>query len=139
MTLLYLDTNIYLDYLEGRVELFRPLGEFAFQIFKRTLSCEFTLILSSLLVEELSLHVSKERIKEMLDDFHKRKKIIETAVKYEDKDTARTIMRERHTPFQDTLHMVVAKRMNASYFVTRNIKDFVELEDIIPIFLPENL
>lgn len=43
---IYLDTCIYLDYLMDRKDNLRPLGEFAFQLLKRTFECEFEIIIS---------------------------------------------------------------------------------------------
>ncbi len=139
MVLLYLDTNIYLDYLNGRVDTLRPLGEFAFLLFKRSLACEFSLAVSSLLLEELYLHIEKERVQSLLNDFQERKKILLTKITELDKERARNIVKERKTPYSDTLHAIIAQRIGAYCVVTRNIRDFVALQDIIPIRLPENL
>jgi predicted nucleic acid-binding protein len=58
---LYLDANIYLDYWENRSDNIRPLGEFAFSIIKRAISCEFVIVYSDVVVHELCnvLKISK--------------------------------------------------------------------------------
>jgi len=45
-TRIYVDANIYLDYLEERTDRIRPLDEFAFKIFRRALECEFEIVIS---------------------------------------------------------------------------------------------
>lgn len=139
MTLIYIDTNVYLDYFEGRTDKFRPLGEFAYQIFQRTLSCEFRIIISTTLVKELENNIQKQRIYEFLGELEEKDKIVNGVIMKEDKERAQGIVRERKTPFNDTLHVVIANRMKADYFITRNVKDFIELQDFVKILLPEHL
>ncbi len=38
MPKIYVDTNIYLDFFLNRKDKLRPLGDFAFELFKRTLA-----------------------------------------------------------------------------------------------------
>lgn len=128
--LIYLDTNIYMDYFDGRTDLLRPLGEFAYQVLKRTISCEFKIIISGLVLEELFYNTYEENIKKILPDFAKNNKIVEIEASPEDIARARHIVKERKTNFNDTLHAVLAKKANADFLVTRNLKDFYELQDL---------
>ena len=139
MALLYIDTNVYLDYFEGRVDNLRPLGEFAYQIFQRTLSCEFHIVISSHLLKELRFIEKDSKIEEFLEEFKEKNKIIFVACSFEDKQFANLLSKQRKTPFADTLHAVIAKRIGAEYLITRNIKDYTELQDVIRILLPEFL
>ena len=137
--LIYLDTNIYLDYLENRTDKLRPLGEFAFQLIKRAIECEFKIIISGLIIKELINNINENRIKELFKSLKKNNKIIKTELIKEDKINAIKIQKERKTSFNDTLHAIIANRLKANYLVTRNIKHFYKLNDLVKIILPENL
>jgi predicted nucleic acid-binding protein len=139
MTLIYIDTNVYLDYLEIRTDRLRPLHDFAFQLFRRTFSCEFTIACSQLVINELHYNIQQERIDELFRDLKQLNKIIMVGISRKDKMLAHKLVRDRGTPKDDTIHAIVAKRLGASYLVTRNIKDFAGLQDIISLALPENL
>ena len=54
--LIYLDTNIYLDYFENRTDKLKPLGEFAFRIIKRAIDCEFKIVISSIILAEIKFN-----------------------------------------------------------------------------------
>lgn len=137
MPLLYIDTNIYLDYFEARNDYMRPLGEFAFQVFQRTLSCEFTVILSSLVLDELEFNHAN--LEDLFEELKEKKKVIFVDYNEEDVRDTKMLLRQRGGSFNDTLHTVIAKRMNAEYLVTRNIKDFTHLQDLVKISFPEFL
>ena len=139
MSLIYIDTNIYLDYFEGRNDYLRPLGEFAFQTFQRTLSCEFTIIFSGLVLKELSNYMNEEDLYSLLNELKEKNKLIETKTTFQDKEKARQMIKQKRTDFNDTLHAIIAQRMNAKYLVTRNVKDYLELQEIVKIMMPESL
>lgn len=139
MSLIYIDTNIYLDYFEGRTDYLRPLGEFAFQIFQRTLSCEFTVAMTGFLMKELSKYAQAEQLSELTTELKEKNKLRESNTTKDDIEKARSIVKEKKTSFPDTLHAVVAQRMGAEYLVTRNVRDFLELQDMVKIILPEHL
>jgi len=136
---IYIDTNVYLDHFESRSDRLRPLGDFATQLLKRVLDCEFDIIVSSLVIDELVCHVSVERVNALLFEFKARGKLIRAQTLGQERQAAREISRTRGTPVSDTLHAIIAQRMNASYLVTRNLKDFGDLRDLVPIRLPELL
>jgi len=50
--LIYLDTNIYMDYFENRSDGLRPLGDFAFNLLRRCFECEFSIASSVLVAKE---------------------------------------------------------------------------------------
>ncbi len=119
---IYVDTNIYLDYLLGRrnkqgKDLSRP----AFEVFKRTMSCEFHIIISNHLVNELCGVIDLEDLT-MLISFL-RKKII----KIEDKSEGKG----------DEFHAYLAEKYGAELIVTRNKNDFKNLA--LQAYLPEEL
>ena len=137
--LIYIDTNVYLDYFDGRTDYLRPLGEFAYQLLKRTLDCEFRIIISGLILKELFYNSYEEKIQKLLPDFNSKNKIIEISADAEDVKKTRNLCRERRTSFNDTLHAVLACKVNADFLVTRNLKDFYELQDLVKLKCPENL
>jgi len=59
---IYFDTNVYLDFLEDRSDSLKPLGELAHQAFLRGLDCEYFIVISDLVIEELRKRVSAEDI-----------------------------------------------------------------------------
>ena len=144
MLKLYLDTNIYIDYFDGRVDNLRPLGKFAFNLLKRTLECEFQIIISSLVLDELTYNTYKENMLSLIKDLKEKDlkekdKLMIIEVNEEDVKNTIKIKRERKTTHNDTLHAVLANRIKADFLVTRNLKDFEELQDLVKVVLPENL
>lgn len=137
--MIYPDTNFYMDHFDGRVDNLRPLGEFAFQVLRRTFGCEFKIIISPLVLKELSYNTYEEKIAELIEDLKGKDKAIKVEISEEDVKKARQISTERNTDFNDTLHAVVANKANADYLITRNIKDFGDLQDLVKIRYPENL
>ena len=134
MIKIYCDANIFIDYFYSRKDKFRDLGEFAYQIFKRTLDCEFHIILSDWLLYELKNYIEDEKLKEFLNDFKKKNKIIKVYKNLEDVKNAKLIS----SHYQDVLHSILAKKAGAKYLITRNIKDYSNTKDL-EIKLPENV
>jgi len=135
----YLDSCVYIDHFDGRVDKLRPLGEFAFEVLRRCLSCEFEIVFSSLVYDELIFNNYEKRIKELILDFEKKDKIIRVEVKGKDRKKAKILSKKRRTHYNDTLHAVVANRIKSDYLITRNVKDFFELQDLVKLSLPELL
>ena len=134
-----MDTNIYIDYFDGRVDNLRPLGEFAFNLLKRVLECEFQIIISSLVLDELEYNTYKENMLSLIKDLKDKNKLLIIDVNEEDIKNANKVKKERKTSYNDTLHAVLANRIKADFLVTRNLKDFEELLDLVKVVLPENL
>lgn len=137
--IVYPDTNFYMDHFDGRVDNLRPLGEFAFQILRRIFECEFKVVISPLVLKELFYNTYEEKIKELMNDLKEKNKVIKIEVSEEDVKKARQISKERNTSFNDTLHAVIANKAKAEYLITRNVKDFEDLQDLVKIAYPENL
>lgn len=138
MILIYLDTNVYLDYWEKRTDNLRPLDEFAFQVFKRTVECEFEIAISDLVLAELERCLPFNSIKTILEPMEKLKKIKLVKKSKKDLEKVNNLYNKLNIHKSDILHAVLAKKAGAAYLVTRNIKHFKEIELIQPI-LPENL
>ena len=137
--LIYIDTNVFMDHFDGRVDKLRPLGEFAFQLLKKAVECKFDIIISTLVLKELIYNSYKNQIEILLPSLDEKGKIFRAEITQEDVEKARKICNERRTHYNDTLHAVIANKMRAKYLVTRNIRDFVELQDLVNVVFPENL
>lgn len=130
---IYVDTNVYIDYFEDRSDNLRPLGELAFQLFERALSCEFKIIMSSEVAKELRNNGYFEDINKFTEKFRKANKIEFIKVTDSDKHTA---SKGKTSHYEDRLHYAIAERSNAEFVVTRNWTDFYGLGKI-PVTLPE--
>lgn len=132
MTKLYIDTNVYLDYLLGRKDRLRPIGEFAFELLRRAVNCEFEILISDVVLDELRNNTSEEKINRLLQML-KRKLI---PVK-KDNDAVLQAQKISKTDFWDALHYVIAKREGAEIIVTRNVQHFGFSD--LEVKFPENL
>ena len=133
---IYIDTNVYLDYLEDRVDNIRPLGEFAFNVFRRTLECKFEIVCSDWVLEELRTdNMLKEKLALLINDLKKANKFEIIKRQSSDKLTARNNAKN----WTDYLHVMLALRANAEFIVTRNVKDFEEFQNLLQSKLPENI
>jgi hypothetical protein len=138
MILVYLDTCIYLDYWERRTDNLRPLDEFAFQVLKRTVECEFEIVISDLVLAELEKYLAFDSIKAILDPLEKLKKIRLVKQSKKDLEKVSNLYYKTKIHKSDILHAIQAKKAGAVYLVTRNIEHFSKIGLIQPI-LPENL
>jgi predicted nucleic acid-binding protein len=134
MCRIYCDTNIYIDLFEGRTDRFRDLGEFALSVFRQVRDKKYKLVISDWLLQELTKYNHDKNFKELLATFEK-DHILKIETTKEDKDKARALSKN----YPDALHVILAKKANAIYLVTRNLQDFSEFRDIIEITLPESL
>ncbi|MBU1202226.1 MAG: type II toxin-antitoxin system VapC family toxin [Nanoarchaeota archaeon] len=107
---IYFDTNVYIDFLENRADKFRPLGELAFQSFQRGINCEFHIVISELVVKELSKSgVSKEKIKKLINWFGEKIILVENLKN--DFSEAKKAMKKYKIHFEDALHYQTSKRI----------------------------
>lgn len=119
---IYIDTNIYLDYLLKRKNKYgKDLSKPAFDVFKRTVSCEFYIILSYHVLNELHANI-KERDTTMLLNFL-RKKI--------------TLAKDVHGYKGDEKHAILAANEGADLIITRNKQHFCNFS--VKAVLPEEL
>ncbi len=132
-TRVYVDTNVYLDYFEGRTDGIRPLGEFAYSFFRRALGCEFEIVISDLVIRELKKHEAPNKLHGLLlHDLKSAKKLIAAKSLPEERASARTDCNPG-----DMIHALIAKRAGCAFIVTRNIADFLNFSSIIEAKLPE--
>lgn len=137
--MIYIDTNCYIDYFEGRVDRLRPLGEFAYNLIRRSIECEFTIVISSLVIDELEFNSYHNQISELIQELKKYNKILYSEEQKSDEINTSLIVKKKKTPFNDTKHAVIANRLGVKYFVTRNFKDFENLNNLVDVVFPENI
>ena len=131
---IYCDTNIYLDFLLDRKNLFGSnLGDKAFSVFYKVLSCKFILVVSSWNLIELKNKIEHNSLN-MLFSFLK-KKVVTIQHTKEDIEKAK----EMSEHFQDALHVILAVKAGAKFLITRNVKDFLPFRNFIEIKLPKYL
>ena len=130
----YLDTNIYLDYFFDRKDNFRPLGQFAFELLRRALNSEFKVIVSDWVIKEFCRFCDSDNIYELIKNLRSVNSLIFIKTKKEDRKKSR-----RYRNFPDALHAILAKKAEADFLVTRNLKDFSDFKDIVEVITPEML
>ncbi len=131
---LYLDTNIYLDYFENRHDNIRPLGFFAYNLIRRCIEGEFKIIISDWVVEEFGRIGDPRKIDDLIKTLKKHDSLLIVRTSSQDLSKSR---KYKNKP--DALHAILAIKASADYFVTRNIKDFLDFQDSINIIFPENI
>jgi len=135
MCRVYCDTCVYVDLFEGRKDRFRDLGEFALSLFRKIREKEYKLIISDWLLYEIKKLNHEENFNDLLKQFED-ESLIKVERSNEDERKARQLSPSN---FPDAMHVILAKKADAIYLVTRNIQDFAEFCKIIEIATPESL
>ena len=134
----YIDTSIWRDYNENRSDRFRPLGEWAFALFRHIKENKELALYSDLVLDELKIRYSEKEVNEIfkiLSDEGLLKKV-DDPTKEQVKE-AKKKSKELKIPFADALHAILA-RDNKSILVSRDIH-FHELQKIVKIKKPEDI
>jgi len=139
MEKIYIDTNVFMDYFLNRVDKLRPLGDFAFNLIRKIIKKEYMVVISDLIIIELEYNGFEKEIKILLEKFKESKNLIFVESMEEDNVKTNKIVRKKGTDFNDTKHAIIANRCKVDHFVTRNVKDFEELGDLVYPIYPENL
>jgi len=132
---IYCDTCIYRDLFEGRKGRWIDFGDVALDVFRAVREKKYTLIISDWVIDEFKKYKDVEVLNEFIDSF-KKESIIKIEREKEDKIQAKKLSK---TNYDDALHVILAKKANAVYLVTRNIKDFNEFNNLIEVVTPESL
>jgi len=132
----YLDTSIWIDYLEDRKDRIRPLGEFAFQFLKKCKKEKAKIIVLDIVLKELRKQMPEEKIQTMLSDFYDLiVKLKHTEKQFNEADNLWE-KNNKEFPLADILHSIIAKDENA-ILMSRD-KHFNEI-GIAKEYLPEEL
>ncbi len=135
MAKLYIDTNVIIDAVEGRRNVFgKNIGNPAAGLFVDAARCKYRLIISTKMLEELQGLGKLGQAKGFFAVI--KKKIIEARYTPAEKEQAKKRSNEHE---DDALHIVIAEREQADYIVTRNTGHFTAIGTSIPIEKPEKL
>jgi len=130
--LIYIDTNVYLDFLiKDRPKIF---AEEAFRLFNRTLECEFEIILSNKIKTELYPSINGKESALLFEMLMHKLRIMN--ITDEDMKEAKNL-----DPINtaDALHAVLAKRGGAKHIITQNIRHFWKFSALIKPLRPSEL
>ncbi len=130
---IYVDTNVYLDLYLGRTSKYLDLSTFAAHLFSAIREKKYQLVVSDWVFDEFCKYGDQKYFQQLISDMGDVLNIKRTS---EDKKKARQLS---STNFPDALHVILAKKGEAVYLVTRNINDFAEFQHIIEIATPEYL
>jgi predicted nucleic acid-binding protein len=120
------DTNIFMDALLDRDSKWgRDLGTPAMSVFSQAKHGQFKIIVSDWTLQELSKHIDKDDVKELLSEVGK-KQIIRCSYTKEQKQKAM----ENSNHWEDYLHGLIAEEEDADCIVTRNVDDFRDLSGV---------
>lgn len=134
---IYVDTNVFLDYIKDRRNHIRPLGELAYNLFRRVFACEFEIVISDITMTELKGELDRDEIKILLGPFYEAGKLHLAVSDREMTEYARKLSWEREVPKKDCLHALIAAR-EGCIVVTRD-EHFKSLQDIATTCFPENV
>lgn len=132
----YLDTCIWIDYLENRSDKFRPLGEWAFGLIKKIIKNEDLFLITEKTIEELENVIGQEETERMISTIPPQLKI-NIISKYSQKMKAKHLKERFNIPFGDALHIIIAEE-NKAIFVTRD-EHFQDFSNYFEIKKPEEL
>jgi predicted nucleic acid-binding protein len=133
----YIDTAIWRDLHENRKDRFRPLGEWAFELFKVIRANKEEVLYSDMVIDELSKDFDKEKIHNLFDIARQEKLLKKVEINGEQVKEAARLNKKSGIPFGDCLHAILA-RDNDAVMVTRD-HHFEMLQDIADVKKPEDL
>lgn len=133
----YIDACIWRDFHENREDRFRPLGEWAFNLFRMIRETQSKALYSDLVVEELSVAYDANEIRGIFNIMESGGLLEKVDLNKEQFQEAARIKRERKLPFADLVHAIIA-RDNGAIMVTRDAH-FEDFKDIVTIRKPEDL
>jgi predicted nucleic acid-binding protein len=134
MAKFYIDTSIWVDYYENRKDRFRPLGEWAFELFRLINKNKDTVLFSEFVLEELGRIYDNSEIIKILSAVAIKQEVFITESQIRE---ANVLHRRLNIPKFDIIHGVLA-RDNDAILVTRD-NHFKEFKDSARIKMPEDI
>lgn len=131
-TLIYIDTNIYLDFLLK--DRSPRQAEDAFNLFNRAIRCEFEILISKKVKTELYPNIQGNEGAMLFNFLEAKFKHIEPTL--EDEGEAKRL---DSVDTADALHAILAKKHGAAYLVTQNIRHFNKFKGIITPVRPSEI
>ena len=132
----YVDTSIWRDYYEDRKDKLKPLGEFAFEFFRKVKLNADKIFYSDLIIEELNVAYNEKEIKEIFNIIEEENLLEKVEISKNQVKEALELKRKLQIPFGDALHAILAKDNNA-ILVTRD-EHFLKI-DFVNVKNPEDL
>jgi len=134
MTKLYVDTNVFLDIIKDRKNIFGvDIATPAAKMFFDAATCKFYILISKLTVEQIYRRCTYDECNTLFNII--KNKII--VVGYDANDRINT--KNRSSNFEDAMHIILAEKSNADLIITRNVEHFLQIGTHIEIKKPENL
>jgi predicted nucleic acid-binding protein len=99
--LVYVDTNVYVSYFCQEEDYLRPISEFSFQFFRKVLKCDYDILISDLVLQELKKVVEPDKVAGFMHELNIREKIRKIVASISDK---------RQAHHNDRLHEILAGR-----------------------------
>lgn len=133
--LVYVDTNIVLDAVLDRESIAgRDLGTPAMSLFSRAAMCQFDIVVSEWMLQELYRQIEPEPAKALFTTLGENDKIVRQEWNDDDLSAAKAVA----SHWEDALHGILAKKAEADCIVTRNVDDF-QLFSGLDVKLPEHV
>ena len=133
--LFYIDTCIWIDYLEDRKDKFRPLGDWAHELLQEIVSSKSNICFSEMIEEELLNRYTPEQITRAIEPF---KSIIKyVKISRNNILEARAISEKFCIHTSDAIHIAIAKE-NDAIMITRD-KHFDNARTIVEVVKPEDI
>ncbi len=133
----YLDTSIWRDLYENRSDRFRPLGEWAFELFRLIRQNKDVVLYSDLVVKELLNNFDQEEIDKIFKIAMEENAFVKLNITDVQEKEARVLCRTLKIPANDCLHAILARDNNVT-LVARD-RHFEQLMFLANIKKPEEL
>jgi predicted nucleic acid-binding protein len=134
----YVDTCIWLDLAFDRKDNLRPLGELAFQFFKKCMRNKWKILYYDLALIELGKKMTPEEIEQRCFGIITEKNLlIKVNSELKQMQKAKRIASKEKMPFADAHHALLDKD-NTAAIVSRNFH-FEVLQKIVRVYLPDEL
>ena len=108
------------------------MGPDAFNVFVQVQQGKYQLILSTWVIEEMSLKVKNDNDTTNLIETME-ENIIRVGYTQQEKEEA---MQMTKTHWQDALHIIIARREGAEYLITNNLQDYRPYGDLVALVHP---
>ena len=121
---IYLDTNVLMDFFLER-------DHSAYEVLIRSLRCEFSIVISHVVLEELLFQGLAPETRTFVSMFSGAEKLEIIPTTEEDRKRAKEELGTKKTHYNDALHKVIAMNANVDVLVTKNVKHFKDFKDIV--------
>jgi predicted nucleic acid-binding protein len=141
MKKIYIDSNVFISYwnMEYGRNIHDYLEYFSEQLFERSIKCEFYILISDLVLDELDRFIKPPRTSalSLLKPFEELDKLKILQKSDGAWTRAKEICKTYGTHLADALHAAFAEEERAT-LVTWNVKDFIDIE-FIEVRTPQDL